>query len=181
MPKYQVIDRDGRVVERDEDEILRDGERLRTSMSAMDAMQRDIVGASRKKAKAVEENEEGEGEQEDSAMTANTFTDSRGVTFVDHRIADTQRALARLHAHDQKLRQLYRDGRAAVEEARQAMIDEMRLGPDAAPPPDNCQPVTRQDAKAAFDARPTYDAVEGERRKREAYQQMVRDLQTRGI
>ena len=175
MPKYQVIDRDGRVVEHDEDEILRDGDRLRVSMWAMDAMQRDIHEA----AKAVEEQQENE--QEDSAMTANTFTDSRGVTFVDHRITDTQRALALLHARDQKLHQLRRDGRTAVEEARQAMVDEMRVGRDAAPPPGSCQPVTRQDAKPIFDARPTYDAIDGERRKREAYQHMVRDMRSRGI
>src|SRR5215813_2341988 len=230
MRGCQIFDRHGNeVLDRDEDEPLRDGESMRVPMFLMDstnstALQRAIAEYSRKsgtdklvrdarRKKIVQRDPMGRlqsefEEEEDDAMISDecTFTDSRGVTFTDHRIADTRRALERLQAQQAELQRLYRDGAAARQQAHEDMMRASAEAwrADAGPPgayPYSvaaeggpctvngergvlvregnylvCKPG-RQDARPTFDTSSTYDAVEGERRKREAWLDMIRDSQ----
>jgi len=219
MPKtYQIIDKRGRVVARDENEDapLRDGESLRVPMWAMDGFQRAVVNDARRK-KVVERDRlgrlkanyeeeefvESERDRKGSAMQIAddaTFTDSRGVTFTDTRIVDTRRAVERLQAQQAALQAIYRDGRAAAEQARrEAMADTAnawrgdaapagaypyRTAAEGTPCTVNGRPGTlvREGnylvckPTASQDARPVFDAIEGARRKREAYEAMCHDM-----
>jgi hypothetical protein len=160
MPaQQQYCDGSGRVVDEsialDSNGRLRNGFGLRTPMHLMDSLQRSVAEfADRKRRKrtvardpmgrelGTEEEEEEEEEcgerqgrrrrKEDAATT--TFTDSRGITFTDQRMTAAQDALDHLQEREEGLRALYRDGRAAVEAARQEMIDTLSSGRDAAPP-----------------------------------------------
>ena len=226
MRGCQIFDRHGNeVLDRDDDEPLRDGESMRVPMLLMDstnstALQRGIAEHSRKsgtdklmrdarRKKIVQRDPMGRlqsefEEEEDDAMISDnecTFTDSRGVTFTDHRIADTRRALERLQAQQAELQRLYRDGAAARQQAHEDMMQasaEAWRGADAGPPgaypyraaaegtpctingrPGTlvregnylvCKPSARQDAE------PTFDAVEGARRKQEAYDAMIKEM-----
>ena len=129
MSKYQIIDKRGRVVERDENPDgtvpLRDGEALRIPMFMMDSLQRAVFNDARRK-KFVKEEFDEDDDKRNAVMQIThdaTFTNSRGVTFTDHRIADAQRAVEYLKGRDEALRQMWRDSRAAAEQARQEMID----------------------------------------------------------
>src|SRR5262249_46317741 len=203
----QIFDRHGNeVLDRDEDEPLRDGESMRVPMFLMDstnstALQRGIAEHSRKsgtdklmrdarRKKIVQRDPMGRlqsefEEEEDDAMISDnecTFTDSRGVTFTDHRIADTRRALERLQAQQAELQRLYRDGAAARQQAHEDMMRASAEAwrADAGPPgaypysvaaeggpctvngrPGTlvregdylvCKPSARQDAEPTFDA-----------------------------
>ena len=92
------------------DGVLRDGFGLRAPLLMLDSVQQAIATDARKD------------------DTASTFVDSRGIEFVDHRIADTARALERLAGRDQALRAMWRDGRQAANEARAEMIRDMCAG-----------------------------------------------------
>ena len=179
------------------DKLTRDARRRRR------VTERDPMG--RLKATYTEEgpdeDDDDDNKKDDSAMIDEcTFTDSRGVTFTDHRIADTRRALERLQAQQEELRQLYRDGAGARQEAHEDMKRQMSDAwrKDAAPPGGYpysaaaegtactingapgilvregnylvCTPTARQDAQ------PTFDAVKGARRKQEAYDAMIKEM-----
>ena len=201
--------------------ILRSGYSTTIPLLMMDSMQKDVgkhFGDRRRvterdpmgrlKATFTEEPDEDDDEdRKDNAMNTNDeciFVDSRGITFVDHRIADTRRALERLEAQQEELRKLYRDGATARQEAHEDMKREMSSAwrHDAAPAgayPYSaaaeggpctvdgqpgvltregnylvCKP-TRQDAQPVYDG-PTYDAAEGLRRKQEAYDAMIKEM-----
>ena len=156
MKKYQIIDRHGRLVERDEVEDdtvpLRDGERLRVPLLMMDSLQRVVAEGSCATADAV------------------FITDASGARFV---LADalgrTDRASL---ARDNGFRFLLpvgdrAEGAMAVQrmqraEARRELHDRMTN-------------AWRGDVAPPCDAQPTFDAAEGARRKREAYEAMCHD------
>ena len=177
------------------DKLMRDASRRRR------VTERDPMG--RLRSTFTEEPDEDDGDdRKDSDMITDecTFTDSRGVTFTDHRIADTRRAVERLQAQQEELRQLYRDSAVARQEAYEDMKRQMSDAwrKDAAPSgaypyraaaegtactingrPGTlvregdylvCKPSARQDAE------PTFDAVEGARRKQEAYDAMIKEM-----
>ena len=181
------------------DKLMRDASRRRR------VIERDPMG--RLRSTFTEEPDEDDGDdRKDSDMITDecTFTDSRGVTFTDHRIADTRRAVERLQAQQAELQQLYRDGAAARQQAHQDMMrataDAWRgdVGPPGAYPytaaaeggpctingePGTlvregnylvCKPTGCQDTRTVYDS-PTYDAAEGLRRKEEARLSMMQD------
>jgi hypothetical protein len=178
--------------------LMRDARRRRR------VTERDPMGRLRSTfTEEPDEQDDDDNDKRDSTMNTNdecTFVDSRGITFIDHRIVDTRRALERLQAQQEELRQLYRDGAVARQEAYEDMKRQMSDAwrKDAAPSgaypyraaaegtactingrPGTlvregdylvCKPSARQDAE------PTFDAVEGARRKQEAYDAMIKEM-----
>src|SRR5262249_27262734 len=114
------------------DKLTRDARRRRR------VTERDPMGRLRSTyTEESDEDDDNDDDKRDIAMMIEecTFTDSRGVTFTDHRIADTRRAFERLQAQQEELRQLYRDRAAARQQAHGDMKREMSSAwrHDAAP------------------------------------------------
>src|SRR5262249_17504283 len=116
--------------------LLRDGYGVRVPLQMCDGLQRDVAsyfdGKRRRKTVArdplgrematyEEEEEPRRRRRHEDAATG--FTDSRGVFFADARMVAAQDALDHLQGREEALRQIWRDGRAAAEQARQDMID----------------------------------------------------------
>ena len=81
------------------------------------------------------ESEEGEPRRRRKQDASTGFTDSRGVYFEpDPRLADAQQLVEHIEGREEALRQIYRDGRAAAEQARQDMIRDMASGREVGPP-----------------------------------------------
>src|SRR5262245_44527599 len=187
--REQFYDAAGRPVSRvealDENGLLRSGFGMRTPMFALDSVQREL--ADRKKAAARREEEPDEDDNDGRPVTADAadyFTDARGITYYDARISQIRRVLDYLRGRDEALRQQWRDGRAAAEQARQQAMrdaesawrrDQGYTGTDPRSTGYGSQPASGAAPAGAY-ARPTFDAVEGARRKREAYDAMCQDM-----
>ena len=84
----------------------------------MDDMQRDIAGDLSNKGRRMTR-----GRYTGDAATGFVYGD-RGAAFApDPRAIVARDALDHMQGRDEMLRQMYRDGRAAAEQARQEMID----------------------------------------------------------
>ena len=114
---------------------LRNGFGMRTPFASLDAMQRDVAeffdGKRRSKTlhrdpqgreagtSETEEEEEEKPRRRSKCDAATGFTDSRGVFFAaDQRMQAAQNVVDHLEGRDEMLRQMYRDGRTGVEQAR---------------------------------------------------------------
>jgi hypothetical protein len=166
---FQYCDAHGNTVDADEalDSCgnLRNGYGLRTPLHLMDSMQRDI---------AQEFNRRRMTRDGYTGDAATGFVDDRGVAFApDPRAIATREALDHMQGRDEMLRQMYSDGRAAAEQARQEMIEASSNAWRG-----DARPSDGRSADAAPALAPRMTSMgEAQRIKREAYQQMVRDAE----
>jgi hypothetical protein len=197
----RVIDRNGRAVERDDSELLRDGERMRVPLYLMDSLQRAVAADARRKKvterdpqgrlrATYEEQEEEPDDRKDSAMMiadddATYITDHTGARFV---LADAMGRTDRYSlARDNGVRRLIPVGkvaddaattqRALCAQARREYLDELSNAWRGDTAPARAYPFRPEAEGTActINGTPTYDAAEGARRKQEAYEQMCRD------
>jgi hypothetical protein len=181
LRKYQVRDRHGNLVDRDDDVPLRDGERLRVPLYMMDSLQRAVVAHARETStdRLTRDARRRKDESDDRKDAAVMITDD--ATYITDRntggcfvLADalgrTDRASL---ARDNGFRFLVpaddrAEGAMAVQRMERARAYREMCDAQAS--------AWRGDAAPPSDAPPTFDAVEGARRKREAYDAMCHDM-----
>ena len=134
---------------------LRNGYGMRTPLHMMDSMQRDIAEHFGDK--------RGRGPIGDAETS---FYDLRGVHFPpDQRMVDAQRMTEYFSGRDAASRQMWLDGRAAVDAARQEMINDStsaRRQGDSAPRPDIMPRRTVSFADAQRIKRDAWEAMRDE-------------------